>query len=252
MRAARNLPQVDVLPQQGANVYDILRRDTLVLTRDAVQHPRGAASMSRFRVIPPADDAPDAAADVRHRPRSGDHREGDRPPPKHSQVIFPRAADATKAPGQGGRRRAVQRQCRPRSTRSASRARLKRFRGRPGRRSDYKKAIVTLARGQRDRRDRRGSEPMALKTFNPTTPSRRAARHRRPQRAVEGQAGQVPDRGPARQGRPQQHRPHHDAPARRRQQAALPRSSTSSGASSTCRPRSSGSNTTRTAPPSSR
>jgi large subunit ribosomal protein L4 len=34
-RAARNLPKVDVLPQQGANVYDILRRDTLVLTRDA-------------------------------------------------------------------------------------------------------------------------------------------------------------------------------------------------------------------------
>jgi large subunit ribosomal protein L4 len=37
-RAARNIPKVDVLPQQGANVYDILRRDTLVLTRDAVQH----------------------------------------------------------------------------------------------------------------------------------------------------------------------------------------------------------------------
>jgi large subunit ribosomal protein L4 len=37
-RAARNIPEVDVLPQQGANVYDILRRDTLVLTRDAVQH----------------------------------------------------------------------------------------------------------------------------------------------------------------------------------------------------------------------
>jgi large subunit ribosomal protein L4 len=37
-RAARNLPHVDVLPQQGANVYDILRRDTLVLTKDAVQH----------------------------------------------------------------------------------------------------------------------------------------------------------------------------------------------------------------------
>jgi large subunit ribosomal protein L4 len=36
-RAARNLPQVDVLPQQGANVYDILRRDTLVLTRAAVR-----------------------------------------------------------------------------------------------------------------------------------------------------------------------------------------------------------------------
>ena len=37
VRAAGNLPLVDVLPEQGANVYDILRRDTLVLTRDAVQ-----------------------------------------------------------------------------------------------------------------------------------------------------------------------------------------------------------------------
>jgi large subunit ribosomal protein L4 len=36
-KAARNLPKVDVLPSQGANVYDILRRDTLVLTRAAVE-----------------------------------------------------------------------------------------------------------------------------------------------------------------------------------------------------------------------
>jgi large subunit ribosomal protein L4 len=36
-RAAANIPVIDVLPQQGANVYDILRRDTLVLTRDAVK-----------------------------------------------------------------------------------------------------------------------------------------------------------------------------------------------------------------------
>jgi large subunit ribosomal protein L4 len=34
-RAARNLKYVDVLPVQGANVYDILRRDFLVLTKDA-------------------------------------------------------------------------------------------------------------------------------------------------------------------------------------------------------------------------
>ncbi|MEP9347317.1 50S ribosomal protein L4 [Xanthobacter sp. KR7-225] len=34
--AARNLPYVDVLPIQGINVYDILRRDTLVLTKAAV------------------------------------------------------------------------------------------------------------------------------------------------------------------------------------------------------------------------
>ncbi|MBM3597874.1 MAG: 50S ribosomal protein L4 [Alphaproteobacteria bacterium] len=37
-RAAQNIPGIDVLPQQGANVYDILRRDVLVLTRDAVKH----------------------------------------------------------------------------------------------------------------------------------------------------------------------------------------------------------------------
>ncbi len=36
-KAARNLPNVDVLPVQGINVYDILRRDTLVLTKDAVE-----------------------------------------------------------------------------------------------------------------------------------------------------------------------------------------------------------------------
>jgi len=35
--AARNIHGVDVLPQQGANVYDILRCDTLVLTRQAVE-----------------------------------------------------------------------------------------------------------------------------------------------------------------------------------------------------------------------
>jgi large subunit ribosomal protein L4 len=35
--AARNLTGVDLLPTVGANVYDILRKDTLVLTRAAVQ-----------------------------------------------------------------------------------------------------------------------------------------------------------------------------------------------------------------------
>ncbi len=35
-RAARNLPNIDVLPVQGINVYDILRRKTLVLTKAAV------------------------------------------------------------------------------------------------------------------------------------------------------------------------------------------------------------------------
>lgn len=36
--AAANIANVDVLPQQGVNVYDIIRREILVLTRDAAAH----------------------------------------------------------------------------------------------------------------------------------------------------------------------------------------------------------------------
>jgi large subunit ribosomal protein L4 len=35
--AARNLAGVDILPSMGANVYDILKRDTLVITRAGVE-----------------------------------------------------------------------------------------------------------------------------------------------------------------------------------------------------------------------
>jgi large subunit ribosomal protein L4 len=36
-QAARNIEGIDVLPSVGANVYDILRRDTLVLTKAGVE-----------------------------------------------------------------------------------------------------------------------------------------------------------------------------------------------------------------------
>jgi large subunit ribosomal protein L4 len=36
-KAARNIAGIDVLPVQGINVYDIMRRDTLVLTKAAVE-----------------------------------------------------------------------------------------------------------------------------------------------------------------------------------------------------------------------
>ena len=35
--AANNLVEINILPSQGANVYDILRSDTLVLTKEAVE-----------------------------------------------------------------------------------------------------------------------------------------------------------------------------------------------------------------------
>ena len=37
MRAARNIANLDVLPSMGANVYDILKSDTLVLTKAGVE-----------------------------------------------------------------------------------------------------------------------------------------------------------------------------------------------------------------------
>ena len=36
-RAARNIPNIDVLPVAGLNVYDILRRGKLVVTKDALE-----------------------------------------------------------------------------------------------------------------------------------------------------------------------------------------------------------------------
>ena len=36
-KAVSNVPHMDVLPSQGLNVYDILRRDTLVLSKSAVE-----------------------------------------------------------------------------------------------------------------------------------------------------------------------------------------------------------------------
>jgi len=60
--AARNIPNVDVLPDAGLNVYDVLRRHTLVLTRAAVM-----AINARFEVEG-ADPAPVAKAPAKKAP----------------------------------------------------------------------------------------------------------------------------------------------------------------------------------------
>ena len=54
--AARNIPLVDVLPNAGLNVYDVLRRDTLVLTRAAIE-----AIEARFADVASAAPAQEAA-----------------------------------------------------------------------------------------------------------------------------------------------------------------------------------------------
>jgi len=52
-RAARNIPHIDVLPNAGLNVYDILRCTKLVLTQDAVN-----AIHARFKKDGDAEAAP--------------------------------------------------------------------------------------------------------------------------------------------------------------------------------------------------
>ena len=58
-RAARNIPHVDVLPVQGINVYDIMRRDKLVLTRAAVD-----ALEARFSGVKEGDGLGERALDA--------------------------------------------------------------------------------------------------------------------------------------------------------------------------------------------
>ena len=55
-RAARNIPHLDVLPNAGLNVYDVLRCKTLVLTKDAVD-----AIHTRFKDCKPAKTRAEAA-----------------------------------------------------------------------------------------------------------------------------------------------------------------------------------------------
>ncbi len=51
--ASRNIPNIDVMPAKGLNVYDILKRDKLVLTKEAVQ-----AVLDRFDETKPAQESP--------------------------------------------------------------------------------------------------------------------------------------------------------------------------------------------------
>lgn len=53
-RAARNLPHVDILPNVGLNVYDVLRAGKLVLTQDAVNaiHERYKGKIGQAKVAP--------------------------------------------------------------------------------------------------------------------------------------------------------------------------------------------------------
>ena len=135
----RNIPNVDVLPNAGLNVYDILRRHTLVLTKAAIEahrRPLRARRPSDARHPP-----------LRRHPLADHHREGD----------LALRAEQGGLPRRHGRHQAEES---PPPSSSCSRSsvvkvntliqkgKAKRFRGHMGQRSDIKKAIVTLDDGQ--------------------------------------------------------------------------------------------------------
>lgn len=57
-KASRNVPHLKVLPTEGANVYDILRYKTLVLTANAVKMLEGRLSADAKEAAPKAAKAP--------------------------------------------------------------------------------------------------------------------------------------------------------------------------------------------------
>lgn len=59
-RAARNLPHVDILPNAGLNVYDVLRAGKVVLTQDAVNaiHERFKGKTGEAKAVPKKRAAP--------------------------------------------------------------------------------------------------------------------------------------------------------------------------------------------------
>ena len=143
-RAAANIAHVDVLPQQGANVYDILRRDTLVLTKDAVEASRGAPPMS---ARPPIKLTVSRARmyEVIRAPLITEKTTNGS---EHSQVTFKVAADATKPEIKQAVEGLFKVKVKAVNTVNVQ-GKKKLFKGRPGVRGDWKKAIVSLVEGHK-------------------------------------------------------------------------------------------------------
>ncbi len=106
-----------------------------------------------------------------------------------------------------------------------AKGKTKRFKGRPGVRSDVKKAYRAACRGSVDRPDHRPgvrARAMALKQFNPVTPSLRGTVLIDRSELYKGKPVKGLTEGKTRTRRAQQPWPHHQPLPRRRAQAELP------------------------------
>ena len=62
LRAARNVVGIDVLPTMGANVYDIVRHDMLVVTTAGLEGLKARLAPKNGAVHAPADAGEETAA----------------------------------------------------------------------------------------------------------------------------------------------------------------------------------------------
>jgi large subunit ribosomal protein L23 len=231
-----------VLPVQGINVYDILRRDKLVLTKAASKRWRRGSNERDPKHY-----------DVIRRPVI---TEKATMASEHNQVVFNVAQGRHQARDQGGGRGAVRRQGEGVNT-LVRKGKVKRFRGalgpserrQEGGRDARRGPAIDVTTGS-ERAGRRADESMALKHYKPT---RRASASWFSSTAPELYKGKpvksLTEGSPSPAGAttPAASRAHRGGGHKR-----PTASSTSSAASSTCRRRSSGSSTIPTAPPSSR
>ena len=132
-RAARNIDSVDVLPSMGANVYDILKRDTSGDHQSGCRSTGGSSEMSTKAEL----------YDVIRKPII---TEKSTMASEHGAVVFEVAIDSNKPQIKeavetlfGVKVKAV--------NTTITKGKSKRFRGQLGKRKDVKKAYVTLEEG---------------------------------------------------------------------------------------------------------
>ena len=136
--AARNIPHIDVLPIQGLNVYDILRREKLVLTKAAVDALEGKICMSSK-----------SFADARHYDLivAPIITEKATLASEQNKVMFKVSREATKPQIKAAIERLFDVKVEAVNT-ILRKGKRKTFKGTRGVQSDVKRAVVTLAEGQ--------------------------------------------------------------------------------------------------------
>ena len=185
-RAARNLTGVQVLPQMGANVYDILRRDRPGADPQGGGRSAGAADMST---------EPKSAGTTRSSvPCDREVDQGS----EHNQVTFKVRTGATKPQIKEADEGLFEVKVRKVNT-GMVKGKVKRGRGgRLGKRSDWKKATISLGEG--DTIDVMTGFRRWLSSTSSRPRRAPPARPGGPLRSVEGKAGQGAHRGLSQKG----------------------------------------------------